>query len=345
MLLADILSLVPRHIVNTFFDFKEQDRTLNKLLNEIDTSANKMLERDVLVPKSSNNTNNTGRYYSNNTNNNSRFSTNNRSSFNNRPSFTYQGQASNNENCLFCNKNHNSFNCRVGTVQDRLAVARNNSLCNNCLKPGHFSNDCRKNNNCSCGRSNKHCLPLCLADAFTRTDNPRGNFQQRNRNNNSFQNSRNSFQNSNSGETNSGRNSNTNSRPAFNNSGNTQHSMNSMAVNSDPNVSMSSIANTECFMEIGRGFVKCNNSNDYVPLRFLFDTASNGSYGKRLSFSNVEYSKLGERKLEIDTFSAGAVRCESCDIIQFSVFDFENCFEPTEMCISLMDVLCNGVPT
>ena len=169
ILLADILAIIPKYVVNAFLDFPERDRNLKNLLNQIDKSASKMLEIDVLVPKANGNTNN----------NQSRFANNNRGNFVSRPSFTYQGQASNSDSCLFCNKNHNSFKCKVGTVQDRLAVAKSNNLCNNCLKVGHFGKDCRKNNNCNCGRSNKHCLPLCLSDAFSGTNGSGGNFSQR----------------------------------------------------------------------------------------------------------------------------------------------------------------------
>ena len=78
-------------------------------------------------------------------------------------------------------------------------------------------------------------------------------------------------------------------------------------MNSD--MSMSSITGGECFMELGVGYVKSSKSNEFIPLRFLFDTASNGSYGKISSFQNLEFSKIGERNLEINTFSSGGVKC------------------------------------
>ena len=95
ILLSDILAIIPKFIVNSFLELSEKDRNLDSLLGEIDKAASKMLERDVLVPRSNNPTNNntnTSRYSSNSTNRNSH----------NRPSFTYFGQASDNNFCVFC---------------------------------------------------------------------------------------------------------------------------------------------------------------------------------------------------------------------------------------------------
>ena len=94
---------------------------------------------------------------------------------------------------------------------------------NNCLKAGHFSNDCRKETNCNCGRSNKHCLPLCLSDAFSRTNNPRNNFQSNNRNAN-FQNRNGSQNSSGSGQSHSSRHANSNNRSNQNHGG-AQHNL------------------------------------------------------------------------------------------------------------------------
>ena len=53
---------------------------------------------------------------------------------------------------------------------------------------------------------------------------------------------------------------------------------NYMAVS--PDSTNSAIADAECFMEIGVGFIQSNTSADFIPVRLLFDSASNGSYGR-----------------------------------------------------------------
>ena len=57
-LLSDILALIPKFMVNQFFEKNQTDRTLKELLKLIDVSVERMLERDALVPKTNgNNTN------------------------------------------------------------------------------------------------------------------------------------------------------------------------------------------------------------------------------------------------------------------------------------------------
>lgn len=48
--------------------------------------------------------------------------------------------------CVVCHKNHPIYSCQVFidySFQDRLKVVRANKLCENCLRPGHTSYDCR----------------------------------------------------------------------------------------------------------------------------------------------------------------------------------------------------------
>ena len=108
----------------------------------------------------------------------------------------------------------------------------------------------------------------------------------------------------------------TNNNPSGNNTNNPPNS-NNVSVNSAN--SFTSIADTECFMEIGRGFVKAKNSDDFVELRFLFDTASNGSYGKTQSLQGVDCHKVWSRDLEVDTFQGGRIKCQACDMVKLTV--------------------------
>ena len=88
-----------------------------------------------------------------------------------RSSNTYQAiENGNNRNCLFCKKDHNSFTCNTGSVNERLAIAHELQICHNCLKRNHFSSNCFQNSNCNCGRS-KHCKALCLQNNFQESNN------------------------------------------------------------------------------------------------------------------------------------------------------------------------------
>ena len=98
-------------------------------------------------------------------------------------------------------------------------------------------------------------------------------------------------------------------------------------------------------MEIGKGFIQSNLGNDFIPVRLLFDSASNGSYGKKTSMQDLKFEKVGERNLQIDTFCEGEVKCQSCDVIKLVIHDTNNFYEPTEICISTMDFLCKDVTT
>merc|ERR1711867_22905 len=70
-----------------------------------------------------------------------------------------------------------------------------------------------------------------------------------------------------------------------------------------------------------------------------------GSYGKKISMYPLKYEKVGERNIEIDTFCEGEVKCQNCDVIKLTVYDTNNFHEPTEICVSTMDVLCKDVTT
>ena len=53
-LLSDILTLIPNFMVNQFLELKQDERSLKKLMKIIDECVERMLEKDVLVPKGKN---------------------------------------------------------------------------------------------------------------------------------------------------------------------------------------------------------------------------------------------------------------------------------------------------
>ena len=84
--------------------------------------------------------------------------------------FNFWASQSNNENstssnfkdfhytCLKCGDNHSLFNCSAFKglkVNERLQFVRDNKLCFNCLKPGHYSNRCGLRRSCSVPGCNK----------------------------------------------------------------------------------------------------------------------------------------------------------------------------------------------
>ena len=313
ILLSDVLALIPKFIVHLFLEVPEEDRNLRRLLKDIDRSVSRMLEQDALVPKAK------PAY-----NTNHRPVNNNRNNTNNRSSYTYQTAVKN--ECIFCGQDHSAFTCSNGSVHDRLSLARERRFCHNCLYGGHFSADCKYSSNCPCGKG-KHCKALCYQPTQINS-NPSSSIHGRGR---GFGNQRGA----NGGYQSRGR------RGATNTPGGRNINHNLLSVN--PDISVSAIADTECFMEIGRGFVKSNLSDDFVPARFLFDSASNGSYGTKRFMHGVACEKVGERNIEIDTFCGGEVKCQNCDIVKLIVHDHNNFYEPTEICISVMDFLCRDV--
>ena len=345
ILLTDILSLIPDFMVNKFLnDTDDKERNLKSLLELIDDSVAKMLEKEVLVPKFKPNINR----FSNNNNgaNRPNFSSGHFS----RSSHTYQSVENNNSRiCLFCKKDHSSFTCNTGTVNDRLAIAHNLQICHNCLKPNHYSSDCFHSSNCNCGRS-KHCQALCLQNNSNNFNGPnfnsnfsggRGGYRGPQGGGNGRGNTNSNNRSRGRGGNNSNRFTNNNTPPG-NNSNNPPYT-NNVSVNSAS--SFTSIADTECFMEVGRGFVKSKSSDDFIELRFLFDTASNGSYGKTQSLQDVDCKKVWSRDLEVDTFQGGRIKCQSCDIVKLTVFDCNNFYDPTEICVSSVDFVCHEIPT
>ena len=335
LLLTDVLALIPKFIVNRFLEVKQKDRSLKHLLKIIDESVDRMLERDVLVPKTPK------PMYNKPVNTN----TNKYNPYSGRSSYTCVNQVESNTElkydrptntsncdkdskdsnaCMFCGKDHSAFTCNAGTAESRLAVAWDRRVCHNCLKPGHFSKQCRYSSNCRCGRG-KHCGALCLQGSVSQTSNQGSG---RGYNASGQRGSR-------GGPQPRGRGRGSYARGAGNG--------NYIAV--DPDTTASAIADTECFMEIGSGFVKAKSSEDFIPARFLFDTASNGSYAMKDFIHGVACEKVGERNIEIDTFSGGEVKCQNCDIVKLIVSDKNNCYEPTELCISVMDFICKDVST
>ena len=149
-LLTDVLALIPKFVVNSFLDLPERDRNFKALLGKMETSVEKMAERDVLLPKpvrqtQSHTTNPAPRNYNNS---------------NKQNSFTYS--VSEHEQCFFCGKQHSAYNCNTKTVHDRLEIAKQRRICHNCLYGGHFSSDCKRASFCNCGRNNAHCKALCF---------------------------------------------------------------------------------------------------------------------------------------------------------------------------------------
>ena len=314
-LLTDVSALIPKFIVNHFLDLPEKDRNFRALLDKMETSVEKMAERDVLVPK----TPKQNSSYSNNRGFNNR---------NSNYSSSYQKQStyhtSEQENCFFCGKQHSATTCNTGTVQERLAIAKERWLCHNCLFDGHMSADCKHESYCKCGRRSLHCKALCFGNGTAPSnanDQPRGRG-----NGNPTQRGRGKYQ------------------PRGRGRGNSSYKDgNNLAVN--PDMSSNAIADSECFMEIGCGYVQSATSDGYEKVRFLFDSASNASYGKRSCMDRIKGVKVGERNLEIDTFGEGEVKCQSCDIVKLVVRDPNDFHVPTEICISVTDSLCRDVPT
>lgn len=320
ILLTDVLSLIPKFMVNAFLDLAENDRTLDRLLVIIDESVSRMLERDVLVPRTTKPQYNkpvpTNRY-----NNNS------------RPAQIYQATAK--CACIFCGKEHSAYTCNTGNVHARLATAKDRRFCHNCLYGGHFSADCRLASNCSCGKG-KHCRALCLHNNQHDNSYPQPNSQGGGRGFGGQRGGRGRGQSIGRGQS-MGRGGGYSTQGSGNNNINSLVAVDLARLNS-------AIADTECFMEIGRGFVQ-TKLGSYIPARFLFDTASNGSYARKDLVHEVICDKVGKRNIEIDTFGEGEVNCQNCDIVRLTVEDLNHFYEPTEIYVSVVNHLCKDIPT
>ena len=158
-LLSDILALIPSFMVNQFLELKPDERSLKKLMKIIDECVERMLEKDVLVPKGKNQSFNnkfSSVINSNRFNNNSprsNFQTyrvdeasnfnhdcnsnfDSGQSFNSNRGFNLRPNLNNNfvprNQCFFCSNRRPSFTCNVNTVNDRLAKAWEQKVCHNC---------------------------------------------------------------------------------------------------------------------------------------------------------------------------------------------------------------------
>lgn len=62
-------------------------------------------------------------------------------------------------NCILCNGNHKLFLCdqfKGLKVQERWKFVKNQRLCSNCLRPGHYSKECRITARCKCCQAAHH---------------------------------------------------------------------------------------------------------------------------------------------------------------------------------------------
>ena len=310
-LLTDVLGLIPKFIVNSFLDLPENARNFKALLDKMETSVEKMSERDVLLRKPVSQSHSYP-------NNNKPTNTNKGYGNYNKPSF-YTCSASEQEDCFFCGNKHSAYTCSSNTVQDRLAIAKERRICHNCLYGGHYASECKSDSYCKCGRNASHCKALCFgASSGPSFNTSRG----RGRGRGNFTN---------------------NGRGKSQNRGNYQRGINSFAVN--PDMSAAALADSECFMEIGIGYVQSASSDSYEKVRFLFDTASNTTHGKKDSMQGLKCTKVFERDVVIDTFGENEVSCSHCDVVRVLVHDAKNYFPPTEICVSVTELVCKEVPT
>lgn len=92
--------------------------------------------------------------------------------------------------CKMCKENHRLYRCKKFlklNLQNRRKVVKDNELCNNCLKPGHFGKDCYAD---ACKRCNiKHNSAICPENPEVRAINtvqlnkkPKGKKQEKNSN-------------------------------------------------------------------------------------------------------------------------------------------------------------------
>lgn len=330
-LLSDILALIPKFMVNQFFEKNQTDRTLKELLKLIDVSVERMLERDALVPKTN----------GNNTNSNYRRGNSNpvRGNFNNnRPYQSYQ--MANIRQCLFCTGEHSSHTCNNGTVQDRINKAHQQSLCENCLRTGHYSKDCRYDSYCKCGGGGRaHCKALCFRNTQGYTAQPRNQQQSYARQTEPPQSTQTPTQ-SHNNNTNRGRGSSNNRghRGRFQNNNRGASNNGYLSLPTDIDTSNNALADAECYMEIACGYVKSATTDEDVQVRFLFDSGSNASFGELEKIRELQCEKVGSRCVNVSTLGGNMVGGQDCDIVKFCVKDRKNFYPPTEICISVLDL-------
>ena len=317
ILLYDVLSLIPKFMVNSFLELNDEDRTLDRLLKLIDVSVGRMLERDVLVPKTK-----PVHVKSGNTNNNTHYQ---------RRHYEQPYNAlhiSDDNKCLLCGGDHSALTCSVGSLDDRLKKAWELKLCHNCANTGHYSSQCSYSRNCDCGKGKAHCRSLCFRGEKPSTPAQSG----RGRGSNSQRGGR-------------GR-----SQPRGRGSGNGPQAPgrdhNAVAVSPDTvDRAYNAVADTECFFEVGCGYIQSATPGNYAKCRFVFDTASNASYGLQSSVHGVVYETVGHRDAAVDSFAGGSVNAKNVDVVKLVVFDTKDFYEPTEFCITVIPNICRDVPT
>ena len=310
ILLADVMSIIPSFIVNDYIKLPGPERSLTKLLDNIDVAVGRMFEKDMFVPKTNNSTNTNHNRYTNNNRH-----TNNSNSRSNNNSYSYQ--AAETVRCMFCTGDHSAFGCNAGSVQDRLHTAQEQRVCHNCLRTGHYSGYCRYDRYCKCGRGPAHCRALCMRDNQA---GPSAQFSNagRGRGNNSSRGARGKFPPRGRG----GANGNFVALPA----------------DPDPDTANNALADSECFMEIATGYVQSATTNDDVAVRFLLDTGSNASFGEKKKVMQLRCEKVGARGINVATLGGNVVKGQDCDIVKLMVKDKKNYSPPTEICISLLDL-------
>ena len=223
ILLADILAIVPNFLVNDFLKLSENDRSLKRLLQDMDQAVSRMFEKEKLIPKTKPYVNTNNR-----TNN-----TTNQASGNTHVKPYHSFQTADKRTCIFCGADHSSYTCIVGTVQERLSTA--NQLCHNCLFSGHFSSECRYNSYCKCGRGGAHCSALCYRN---HQGSPAGQFNNASRGR---------------GSGNRGTQGRPPSRGADRGSASKSNTAIVQPTNQD--IVQSALADSECFMEIAVGHI------------------------------------------------------------------------------------------
>lgn len=89
-----------------------------------------------------------------------------------KPYTAVSNRANYSQFCEFCKARHFSFKCPTYLAKDqkgREKMVRDQKLCVNCLRPGHFSRDCGSG---KCNRCDaKHNSTLCPANPFANQAN------------------------------------------------------------------------------------------------------------------------------------------------------------------------------
>ena len=309
ILLAEVLAIIPNFLVNDFLKLSEKDRSLQRLLTDMDQAVSRMFEKEKLIPKSKHASNSN----TNNTNTNKPYSSSQRG-YGSRPTYSYQ--VTDDDRCLFCSGNHSAFNCNAGNVQTRLNTVKEQGLCPNCLRRGHFAAECKVSRGCQCGTGKAHCKALCFRS--NQQSIPQHNSNSRGR----------------GGGGNRGTRGKSSSRGRVGASNADSH----IALPTDQDVSNNALADSECFMEIAVGYIKSANTGNDVEVRFFLDSGSSLSLSDTEKIRRLKYDKVGVRDVSVSTLGGNVVECQDCDIVKLMVKDRKNLYPPTEICISVLDV-------